>query len=74
MSYSPRDRKEKNGVFDQSNHDARYFGLVEHADNELASVMVNATIDVFKQVVHKLLPTPAKVHYTFNLRDLAKVC
>lgn len=50
-----------------------YFGLVEHADADLANIMVDATIDVFTQTITKLLPTPAKVHYTFNLRDLAKV-
>lgn len=50
-----------------------FFGIVDHADSDLATAMVNATIDIFNKVVTKLLPTPAKVHYTFNLRDLAKV-
>ena len=39
----------------------------------LCSGLVQSTIDTFNNVVSSLLPTPAKSHYTFNLRDLAKV-
>ncbi|GIQ82175.1 dynein heavy chain 1, axonemal, partial [Kipferlia bialata] len=35
--------------------------------------LVDATINVFNTIRTELLPTPAKSHYTFNLRDLAKV-
>ena len=49
--------------------------------NQLPSVSVNsingpvvaATLEVFKQISAGLLPSPAKSHYTFNLRDIAKV-
>ena len=34
---------------------------------------VTATLEVYGTVCKDLLPTPAKSHYTFNLRDLAKV-
>jgi len=39
----------------------------------LGGPIVKATLDVFATVAVELLPTPAKSHYTFNLRDLAKV-
>ncbi len=39
----------------------------------LTPKMVTATNNVFKQVLKEMLPTPAKAHYAFNLRDLAKV-
>eukprot|EP00939_MAST-03C_sp_MAST-3C-sp1_P000013 g13.t1 len=39
----------------------------------ISSKITWATIDVFNTSVEKLLPTPTKPHYTFNLRDLAKV-
>ena len=37
------------------------------------SSAVSATIDLFKRVCDGFLPTPAKFHYTFNLRDVSKV-
>ena len=39
----------------------------------MANDIVQASIDVFATIVRELLPTPSKIHYTFNLRDLAKV-
>uniref|UniRef100_A0A8C3CZ11 Dynein axonemal heavy chain 1 n=1 Tax=Cairina moschata TaxID=8855 RepID=A0A8C3CZ11_CAIMO len=35
--------------------------------------LVDATICVYSTITSQLLPTPAKSHYTFNLRDLSKV-
>ncbi|CAH8652543.1 unnamed protein product [Schistosoma rodhaini] len=35
--------------------------------------LVKASISVYKTIQKQLLPTPAKSHYTFNLRDLSKV-
>ncbi|RVE54736.1 hypothetical protein evm_000503 [Chilo suppressalis] len=32
-----------------------------------------ATIDIFNNIVAKLLPTPSKMHYLFNLRDISKI-
>lgn len=34
---------------------------------------VAATIEVYNKISEELLPTPAKFHYTFNLRDISKV-
>ncbi|CAM9110379.1 unnamed protein product, partial [Ectocarpus fasciculatus] len=38
-----------------------------------SGAMVEATIQVYNTIAASLLPTPAKSHYTFNLRDLSKV-
>jgi dynein heavy chain len=35
--------------------------------------IVNCTIKVYSQISQDLRPTPTKSHYTFNLRDVAKV-
>lgn len=39
----------------------------------VAGDAVRATISVYNDIKAQLLPTPAKSHYTFNLRDIAKV-
>jgi dynein heavy chain len=39
----------------------------------MGSQIVKGTLEVFKTVSIELLPTPSKSHYTFNLRDIAKV-
>ncbi|XP_073447685.1 dynein axonemal heavy chain 1 [Aquarana catesbeiana] len=39
----------------------------------LTKQLVDATIKVYNTITSQLLPTPAKSHYTFNLRDLSKV-
>jgi dynein heavy chain len=38
-----------------------------------ADPLVSATINVYNIILEDLRPTPAKPHYTFNLRDLSKV-
>ena len=38
-----------------------------------ATNAVQAAIEIYAQIKEDLLPTPAKSHYVFNLRDLSKV-
>lgn len=35
--------------------------------------LVQATIQIFNRICKELLPTPAKMHYIYNLRDVSKV-
>ena len=39
----------------------------------LDSKLVEATLSIYKQIQIDMKPTPAKSHYTFNLRDFSKI-
>ncbi|KAH1164654.1 hypothetical protein KIL84_020649 [Mauremys mutica] len=44
----------------------------EEAVKPLGNVATEATVELYHAVVQKFLPTPAKIHYLFNLRDISK--
>jgi len=50
-----------------------FLGHFEAKVDYLCKPLVSGTIQLFNTIIAELLPTPAKSHYTFNLRDLAKV-
>ena len=39
----------------------------------LGDMMTRATIEVYNFISTRMLPTPAKIHYLFNMRDISKV-
>jgi len=41
--------------------------------SEISTNVVDSCILVYQTIMRQLLPTPAKSHYTFNLRDLSKI-
>jgi dynein heavy chain len=54
----------------------REFLTVKHfpeSVRKLSGMAVAATVDMYTQITQTLLPIPSKFHYTFNLRDVAKV-
>ena len=48
-------------------------GLVDPAIAEVAAKLTDATIYLWQKVQVKMLPTPAKFHYMFNMRELSRV-
>lgn len=39
----------------------------------IGDLMTQGTLEVYQAVVTRFLPTPAKIHYLFNMRDISKV-
>ncbi|KAL7522596.1 hypothetical protein ACHAWX_007291 [Stephanocyclus meneghinianus] len=54
-----------NGRFTSQDFDASTLDVV--------GKLTNATIQLWKTMKTKMLPTPAKFHYVFNMRDLSRV-
>ena len=50
-----------------------FLGGFEEAVATLADATAKASIKIYDTVLATLRPTPARAHYTFNLRDLSKV-
>ncbi|KAF4673078.1 Dynein heavy chain 1, axonemal [Perkinsus chesapeaki] len=50
-----------------------FFKPFDEEVQTLVPKMVSGIIDIFHKIGDTLLPTPAKSHYTFNLRDIWKV-
>jgi dynein heavy chain len=44
-----------------------------HEALEVVGKLTSATINLWNQLRQRMLPTPAKFHYVFNLRDLSRV-
>lgn len=40
---------------------------------KLGKLITASSIDLYNLVIAKMLPTPTKIHYLFNLRDISKV-
>uniref|UniRef100_A0A667XC84 Dynein axonemal heavy chain 2 n=1 Tax=Myripristis murdjan TaxID=586833 RepID=A0A667XC84_9TELE len=39
----------------------------------IGNVLSQATLELYYAIIARFLPTPAKIHYLFNLRDISKV-
>jgi len=50
-----------------------FLGRFSSAVSGVGKAVVKATIELYDSISANMRPTPAKSHYTFNLRDLAKV-
>jgi len=57
------------GYFNSDFNGQKFVGEVR----DLTRHMVQGSVDIFNQIRLDLRPRPATAHYTFNLRDLAKV-
>ncbi|MGA1173821.1 MAG: hypothetical protein ACO3VC_09265, partial [Ilumatobacteraceae bacterium] len=64
---------------DESNLKVIYGSIIENTSKclsirrETITSIVEMSLDLYKNVVSKLLPTPSRFHYVFNLRDLSRL-
>lgn len=49
-----------------------FLGAFDASLLEIAGGLVKATVAVYNTILDQLRPTPAKPHYTFNMRDVSK--
>jgi len=49
-----------------------FFGDFNFAVKGCGDAIVDAAVEIYSRMSSELLPTPAKSHYVFNLRDLSK--
>ena len=49
-----------------------FFGTFEASVQEQAAGLVKASVAMYNTILDELRPTPAKPHYTFNMRDISK--
>jgi dynein heavy chain len=52
---------------------AKFFATMARDVAGSVPALVGATLDIYNMVSKEMLPTPAKSHYTFNMRDVSKV-
>ena len=55
----------------QVNKNMRNYLVMKHFHNFI--FYFKATVDLYNAIVARMLPTPTKIHYLFNLRDISKV-
>ncbi|CAL1538804.1 unnamed protein product [Lymnaea stagnalis] len=70
-----------NMTFPQESQIKRIFGSMinqklqdfEEDVKPIGDVMTMATIEMYQAIVQRFLPTPTRIHYLFNLRDISRV-
>ena len=49
------------------------FGKVDNSLQDVINPLIEGTLSIFRKCCKSFLPTPAHVHYSFNMRDITKV-
>jgi dynein heavy chain len=68
---TPFDEESLNRIF--STVVGKFLSVLPRDVAGLSGACVSATLEVYTVVLKEMLPTPAKSHYTFNMRDVSKV-